>query len=230
MLYITTRNKVESVTAYHVLNHDRSSDGGYFVPLQLPVLDRNEVSALSQKSFGQIIADILNLFFSARLDGWDVDFSIGRYPVRLVPLNQKVYVAEAWHNPDRNFSRMVRNLSSRICGNQNVQKPTDWAWMAVRIAVLFAEYGQMRETGILQEAQLYDICVNTGDFMLPVAVWYAKKMGLPIKSILCACPDNSVLWDFLRTGTLQTSLLDKGNQQGFYNGFPVLDLTKLPII
>ena len=202
MLFVTTRNKVDSVTAFHVLNHDRSSDGGYFVPLQLPAVSPSTLEAMVNQSFGQCIADILNLFFNARLNGWDVDFCIGRQSVRIVPLGQKICIAECWHNPDRDFSRIVRNLSSRICcGKENIH-PTYWAWMSVRIAILFAVYAQLRGQKILCEGQQMDVSVPTDDFSLPMACWYARKMGLPVGSVICACRDSSRLWDFYRNGTL----------------------------
>ncbi len=205
MLYVTTRNKVESFTAYHVLSHDRSSDGGCFVPMHLPVISPDELSSLVEQSFGQCIASILNLFFSARLDGWDVDFCIGRYPVRLVPLNRKIYIAEQWHNPDRDFARIVRNLSSRIHGRQEITAPTQWAWMAVRISVLFGVYSQMRKQGILEAGQELDISVDASDFSLPMVCWYARKMGLPIGNVICVSLNSSRFWDFLRSGVFQTA-------------------------
>lgn len=208
MLYVTTRNKVESVTAYHVLSHARSSDGGCFVPLLLPSLSSDEINAMTGKNFGQCMADVLNLFFSARLDGWDIDFCIGRHPVRLVPLNQKVYIAEAWHNPDRSFDRMIRNLSSRIYGDKFVTPTGDWARIATIIGVLFCSYGQMVRQGLLQSGQQMDISVDAGDFSIPMAAWYARKIGLPVGNIICASNDSSKFWDFLRNGSYQTASAD----------------------
>lgn len=205
MLYVTTRNKVDSFTPHHVLNHDRSRDDGFFVPLQLPFFTVQQLGCLAEKTFGQCMADVLNPFFTSRLDGWDVDFCIGRQPVRMVPLNQKVYVAEAWHNPDRDFSRMVRNLASRIRGDKENIPPTEWAKMATRIAVIFASYAQMCRQGFIQPGELLDISLAAGDFSAPMAAWFARKMGLPIGNIICAAEDDSRFWDFLRNGVFQTS-------------------------
>lgn len=188
------------------------------MPLQLPVLNAADLDALTGRSFGQCLADVLNLFFSARLDGWDVDFCIGRYPVRLVPLNQKVYVAEAWHNPDRDFLRMVRNLSSRIRGDKENIQPTDWAWMSTRIAVLFAVYGQMCRQGLLRCGQSLDISFDAGDFSGPMAAWYAKTMGLPIGCIVCTNQDSSIFWDFLRSGSLQPGIGSGNSPSGIHTG------------
>ena len=81
MLYVTTRGKYDAFTAARTMNLDRGPDGGLFIPFRLPQLTRDEIIALGSKTFGQNVADILNLFFSTRLSGWDVDMTIGRSPV-----------------------------------------------------------------------------------------------------------------------------------------------------
>lgn len=202
MLFVTTRNKVDSFTAFHVLNHDRPSDGGFFVPLQLPVISPDLLANMTEKSFGQCVADVLNLFFRTELNGWDVDFCIGRQAVRLVHLGQKVIVTECWHNPERDFAHMVKNLIARLKGGRESDTPTCWAGICVRIATLFAVYAQLRRDSYLAEGQLLDICVDAEAFSLPMVGWYARKMGLPVGNIICSCRDNSTLWDFFRNGNL----------------------------
>lgn len=205
MLYITTRNKVDSHTAYHTLSKDRNSDGGAFVPFQIPKLSEEELYAFKEKSFGQCVADILNLFFPARLDGWDVDFCIGRNPVKLVSMSHKIIVAETWHNPDHDFARLVRNLSGRMRGIEDTTgTPSNWAWIAVRIAVLFGLFGELDRNGIIEPEQRIDISVAAGDFSSPMAVWYARAMGLPIGTIICSCDENSMVWDLFHHGELRT--------------------------
>ena len=41
----------------------------------------------------------------------------------------------------------------------------------------------------------------TGNFGNILAGYYAKKMGLPIKKLICASNENKVLFDFINTGT-----------------------------
>ena len=94
MLYVTTRNHLDSFTACPVLKENRAPDGGLFVPLHVPKLSQQDCARLAEMSFGQCAAEMLNLFFSTRLTGWDVDFAVGRYPVRLEALAHKIYLAE----------------------------------------------------------------------------------------------------------------------------------------
>lgn len=208
MLYVTTRNKTDAHTAHKTLTADRCSCGGYFVPFQMPSFSQSDIEALKDKTFGQCVADILNTFFNARLDGWDVDFSIGRYPARLVSISRRVMVAETWHNPDWDFARMVRNLASRICGNDDTAGvPSEWAWMTIRIATLFGLYGELLRQGIADCDHPIDIALTAGDFSAPMAAWYAREMGLPIGTIVCSCNENCALWDLFHHGQMRTDLI-----------------------
>lgn len=208
MLYVTTRNKSDAYTAHNTLTRDRGADGGLFVPFQLPQLSNEDIRDLKNKTFGQCVADILNMFFSARLDGWDVDFSIGRYPSKLVPMNHKMIIGEIWHNPDWDFARMVRNLASRIRGNDDTEGvPSNWAWIAIRIATLFGLYGELLRQGMADPEKKLDVSVNAGDFGAPISLWYAREMGLPLGTIICACNENSAVWDLLYHGSLRTDTL-----------------------
>ena len=114
MLYVTTRNEYDAFTAFRTLGQGRGPDRGLFVPFQMPRLPQEEIAALKDKSFGHCVADILNLFFNARLDAWDVDFCIGRYPIRSVALTHKVIIGEGWHNPDFDFSTHTGFLPMRF--------------------------------------------------------------------------------------------------------------------
>lgn len=205
MLYVTTRNKNDAHTAHNTLTKDRGHDGGLFVPFQMPSLSHDEILGLKDKTFGQCVAEILNIFFSARLDGWDVDFCIGRYPAKLVPMSHKIIVAETWHNPDWDFARMVRNLASRIRGSDDTEGvPSNWAWIAIRIATLFGLYGELMRQGLVDPEKKLDIAVTSGDFGAPISAWYAREMGLPLGTIICACNENSSVWDLLHHAELRT--------------------------
>lgn len=206
MLYATTRNDNDAFTAYRTLAEGRGPDNGLYVPLRLPKLSHEELLNLKGKSFGQNLADILNLFFGARLDGWDVDFCIGKYPTKMVSMSHRILVAETWHNPDYDFSRMVHNLSSRILSNQDTDTgSTNWAWITVRIATLFALLGELQRVNLVNFDHPIDIALPSGDFAGPMAVWYAREMGLPIGNIICSCDDGDGSWDLLHQGTLQPS-------------------------
>lgn len=208
MLYVTTRNKHDPQTARRTMNQDRGSDGGLYVPFQMPRFDLDAVMALGQKSFGQNVADILNLFFSTKLTGWDVEVCIGRYPVQLKSMNFRLIVAEAWRNVDWKFSRVVRSLAHLIHPDRDVIGPaTNWVEIAVRIAVLFGIYGELLRDGTVRPDRPLDVAVSCGTFANPMAAWYARQMGLPIGTVICGCNENGAVWDLLHRGEMDTDAL-----------------------
>lgn len=195
MLYVTTRNNVDTFTAQRALAENRGPDGGLYLPFRDLKLDVSEMGA----SCNEVIANVLNLLFQARLTAWDVDFTIGRYPVRLEYLRQKTVMAESWHNPHWTFSHMVKNLAALVAGKE--EDVTGWAEIAVRIAVLAGIFVQLKKEGF-QEA--VDIAVVSGNFSGPISAWYARSWGLPIGNIICCCNENNSLWDLLAHGQLRT--------------------------
>lgn len=207
MLYVTTRNTDEVFTAYHTFTKDRPEDGGFYIPFRMPEFSREEILSFTDKSFGQIVAELLNSFFSCGLTGWDVDFCIGKNPVKLVAMSHKILIAECWHNHDWNMERFVNNLTVKIAGeNGNNLVPTNWVWIAVRIAFLFGIFSEIINKEDADSGKTVDVAVTAGDFSMPMAVWYAKKMGLPIGNIICGCNENSALWDLFHHGQLHTDV------------------------
>lgn len=168
---------------------------------------------MSQKSFGDNVAFILNTLFHTKLTGWDVDFCIGRYPVRLEPLKQRIIMAETWHNPDWNYDRMVRSLVRHLQDQPDIVMG-NWVAIGVRIAVLFGIFAQLRQQGI-QEA---DISVISGDFSAPMSAWYARQWGLPIRNIICCCNENNGIWDLVCHGQMRTDFVSIPTE------FPDLDI------
>lgn len=208
MLYITTRSKHDVYTAPITLHQDRGPDGGLFVPFRLPELEKEQIKALADKTFGQNVADALNLFFSTRLSGWDVDMAVGRSPVKLAPINRKVLAAEMFRNIDNDFERVLRGLSTAVHpDNEIIGKYTDWSEIAVRIAVLFGIFGELLRTERVFVGRPVDVAVSAGNFAAPMACWYARAMGLPIGTIICGCNENGSVWDLLHRGELDTDAL-----------------------
>jgi len=201
LLYVTTRNHQDAFTTNHVLTRSRGVDGGLFVPLNLPKLSMQEISKFSQVSFGQCVADMLNLFFSTKLTGWDVDFSIGRYPVRVEQLAHRIFMAETWHNPDWQYQRLERNLRELL--DAETEAPGNWVSVALRMSVLAGILGSQE----LQGAGPVDIAVISGDFTLPISAWYLRKMGFPIGNIICCCNENNQFWELICNGQMHTDSL-----------------------
>lgn len=199
MLYVTTRNHQDTFTAHHVLTQSRDSNGGLYFPLNFPRLSQQDRNKLSGMPFGQCVAEILNLFFSVKLTGWDVDFCTGRYPVRMEQLAHRIIMAETWHNPDLNYRRFEKNLKELL--QAETDAPGNWVSIAVRMAMLAGILVKLD----LSEAELADVSAVSGDFTTPISAWYLRKMGFPIGNIICCCNENNRLWDLICNGQMRTA-------------------------
>lgn len=203
MLYATTRSKIQIDTPNNTLNKDVAPDGGLYVPYQLPLIDIDGLETLKKLDFCGCMALILNRFFGTKLTRWDLEFSIGRNPVRLHALHQNVAVAEMWHNHSFSLDAMARDISALLQGcDKNLVAVTNWTKIAVRIAALFCIFGELLRQKQIGKNQKIDIAVATGDMSSVVAMQYCKRMGLPIGKIICGSSENSDLWDLLHHGEI----------------------------
>lgn len=205
MLYVTTREKHDAHTAPRTFLADRGGDGGLFVPYQLPYLEKDQLAALEGISFGQRIAEVLNLFFNCKLSGWDVDSAVGRLPVRAAAMSHRILIAELWQNLDGSYGRLEMLLARKIRGDENTQaRVSSWLRIAIRLAVLTAFFAELARVGELDWSSRVDIAVSAGDMSAAMTVWYGREMGLPVANIICACNENCAVWDLLHHGELHT--------------------------
>lgn len=61
-------------------------------------------------------------------------------------------------------------------------------------------YAQLVHKGEIKPGEEINVTVPTGNFGNILAAYFAKQMGLPIKTLICASNDNKVLFDFFQTG------------------------------
>ena len=117
MLYLTTREKFDAFTAARTLASDHGADGGRYLPYKMPHYSAEEIAALKDMSFGQTVAQVLNTFFGTRLTTWDVECCIGRFPLRLAVMGQKVFTAESKALPEKEpSSSQVMRFSLQYAG------------------------------------------------------------------------------------------------------------------
>lgn len=203
MEYVTTRNQRESYTAQQALQGDRGDCGGLFVPAQAPDYSREVLEELWALPFTARIAQVLNGLFDTAITQWDVDFCVGRHPIRLIPLPQKILLAQCWHNWEGSLSYLVRVLASRL---RSDGKPVagEWTEVAVRLALLLAILGEARQYVDFSQKEKVDISTLSGEFFGPISAWYARSWGAPIGSIVCCCNENNQMWELLHRGQLRT--------------------------
>ncbi len=203
MLYVSTRNTVDTFTAYHALHEAFAPDGGIYVPFHLPEFSSADLLRMRENSCCNAIAEILNLFFGAHLSGRDVECAIGRAPFKIETLGQRLVIAEVWRNPDGSSKYLIDTLYRLSCGDSYTgANPTGWSLIAIQIALLFGIYAAMDMT----LTEKLDIALPAGDFSEIVSILYGKAMGLPIGYSICACSESSAVWDFICRGELLTNM------------------------
>ncbi len=77
----------------------------------------------------------------------------------------------------------------------------NWGRLVPQIIYYFSTYCDLINMGKINAGDEINVVVPTGNFGNILAGYYAKKMGLPIKKLICASNSNNVLTDFLKTGT-----------------------------
>ena len=205
MLYVTTRDNREVYTTNRALCESRAPDGGLYVPFRMPVYTQEEILTLAQVPFSQRMAELINRMFRTRLTGWDIDFCVGRYPVRLKAMGNRIVIGESWHNPGWSFDWMVNRLVAHIRGrNEPDEEAGDWPLVGVRIAVLFGIFGELIRTGDVSFDSPMDVAVASGDLSGAMAVLYARNWGLPIHDLVICTNENAFLWDLHHRGEFKT--------------------------
>lgn len=204
MLYLTTRSKVDTYTATWPIRMDRSADGGLFVPFSLPVIDTEKLHQLSEMTYSECVAQVLNQFFRLQLTKYDVEFVIGKKPVDFVSLNRNLVITECWHNERRDYAMLEKKLYELICRGTE-RKLTSWVRIVIRIALITATIAQLIAHGCCSADNPVDFAVTALDMSDFMAIYYAREMGLPIANIICACTDNTSLWELLHVGQLNAA-------------------------
>lgn len=72
--------------------------------------------------------------------------------------------------------------------------------LAPQVAYYLSACAELLKRGKITWETGLNICVPTGNFGNILAAWYAKRMGAPIKKLICASNKNDVLTDFINTG------------------------------
>ena len=76
----------------------------------------------------------------------------------------------------------------------------NWGRVLPQIVYYISAYCDLVSGGSIRMGDPINVCVPTGNFGNILACYYAKKMGLPVKKLICASNANNVLTDFIRTG------------------------------
>ncbi len=198
MLYVSTRNANETYTATRTLMEDFAPDGGGFLPFRMPEYSVEDQMRFRSIGFFATVSEILGTFFRARMKPEDVWLAFGENLSVGCTIDRKALLIQLWTSTSPNYSQIRYALYSQLCRDVTPLDHTPvWVNIAIDIACIFGLYCGSEYFG-----REVDFAVCSGDFSVPMAVYYAKKMGLPAGRIVCITNENGALWDFFTHGTL----------------------------
>lgn len=99
---------------------------------------------------------------------------------------------------DKEFNEVLAASDNVVLSSAN---SINWGRLMPQIVYYVSAYAQLVAQGALEAGQPMDVTVPTGNFGNILASWYAKQMGVPIGTIVCASNQNRVLTDFIHEGT-----------------------------
>lgn len=76
----------------------------------------------------------------------------------------------------------------------------NWGRLVPQIVYYISAYCDLLREGSIGLGEKINVVVPTGNFGNILAAYYARRMGLPVKKLICASNANNVLTDFLQTG------------------------------
>ncbi|MBN9593491.1 MAG: threonine synthase [Alphaproteobacteria bacterium] len=122
MDFISTRGQAAPQAFADVLLAGPASDGGLFLPSAWPVLEKAEIAALAQRSYGEAAFAILSRFtdgsFSPDALRADIEAAYAGFETPaiapLVPLGQGLHLLELFHGPTLAFKDVAMQLLGRM--------------------------------------------------------------------------------------------------------------------
>ncbi len=199
MLYVTTESEEKTYTAQATLTQTIAEDGGLFIPMALPRYADRELVELMKLPYWERVSRVLGRFFPVSLDGWFLSRILPEPEIQEV--GHKSAIASLWEPVGGSYQNTVEIL----CKQMDCERTEPWSWpsVAVGVAVLFGLYGTLCQRGWIHLGQNLNLAMGAGEFTLPMASWYAGRLGLPLGSVVCVCNENSKLWDLFHRGEVR---------------------------
>lgn len=198
MLYVSTKDRNQTYTAYQALNLQDSAVYGRIVPLCVPAFSALQLKELCGGSFSQIVSEILNKFFPSNVNADDIEICLKKNPLISDALDRKTLLIRLSGKVESKSERLVNDIYELLSGN-DTNAPA-LPRMLIEIGLLFGLYGDLNRCGIRE----IDVAVCSGAFWGIDSVYYARKMGLPVRMMICGCANEDTLWDLAHKGVLMS--------------------------
>jgi threonine synthase len=96
-------------------------------------------------------------------------------------------------------TRIIDKLAGRRLAFSSANS-INWGRLAPQIVYYFFGYLELCRQGVIALGDPLNITVPTGNFGNILAAYFAMRMGLPVRKLICASNANNVLTDFISSG------------------------------
>lgn len=103
---------------------------------------------------------------------------------------------------DRVFNQKLFRDYNTVLSSAN---SINWGRLLPQIVYHVNSYLELINKHAIDWGDQIDIAVPTGNFGNILAAFYAKKMGLPVRKLICASNENNILTEFIQTGVYDIS-------------------------
>ena len=123
MKFTSTRGKFnEKVDSAYAIKCGLATDGGLFMPEQIPTLSADELQTLKNKSYNERAAFIIGKFLTdysydellSDAESAYAEHKFGAHPAPVKNVNGKIYSLELWHGPTCAFKDMALQIMPRL--------------------------------------------------------------------------------------------------------------------
>ena len=115
---------------------------------------------------------------------------------------------------DRDFAEKLSAMGCRLSSANSI----NIGRLVPQVAYYVYGYAKLVERGQIKTGDPVNIVVPTGNFGNILAAYYAGKMGIPVKKLICASNKNKVLTDFFNTGVYDI------NREFYLTNSPSMDI------
>lgn len=117
---------------------------------------------------------------------------------------------------DKEFNKKLLKKYNTVLSSAN---SINWGRLLQQVVYHVRSYLDLVDNKIINYGDNIDIAVPTGNFGNILAAFYAKKMGVPIRKLICASNENNVL-----TRLLQKGIYDINNRELIKTPSPSMDI------
>lgn len=98
---------------------------------------------------------------------------------------------------DESFNERLRGDSGILLSAGN---SINWGRLLPQVVFSVSAYLDLVKSGVLKMGEPMDVAIPTGNFGNLLGSYLAKRLGVPIRRLICASNENNVLAEFIATG------------------------------